>query len=88
MDFRNGKLPRGFELINQVGLGHVVRRQTGRFRSLWNVNSRLSENIQREQDFFSGQRGAIQDRLPQNDAGENQEKAGPFPAGNRPVFLV
>ena len=55
MDLRNGKLPRGFELINQVGQGHVVRRQAGRFRSLWNVNARLGENIQREEDFDSSQ---------------------------------
>ena len=55
MNLRNGKLPRGFELINQVGQDHVVRRQAGRCRGLWNVNARLGENIQREQDFVPGQ---------------------------------
>lgn len=88
MNFRKGKLPRRFKLKNQISQYRVVRHDLCRFRRRWYVNPRQGKQIQRQQDFLSDQGRAIKHRLPEDNAGNDDEGSNEFSVYKFSLFIV
>src|SRR5262249_522944 len=73
--FVMGETPAWFALGDEIGEDVVLRFYGWDAMRRRNVNARALQDIERKQDFHTGERGAIQDSLRDNDARKENGRA-------------